>query len=411
MASPRLTEPILARGERLIHGSCPLPGDMTSEAVRLELERILASPAFRNSKRYSNLLRHVVERALEGRGEDLKERNIGVDVFGRAADYDTNADHVVRSVAREVRRGLAQYYMEALEDEVRIELLPGSYVPQFRRPTDASSGMVPAVAPPIPTPRWRPGYRTVLCAAGVLIIALATSLTVRAVSPARAFEHFWTPFLSAPNPALLCVGGGGQPTNSPESLQSMTLSEFEHQPFRRMHMSDALALSAVAAMLQTNGKPYRVVNRSSTTSFRDLQSGPFVLIGGMNNEWTLRLTKGLRFGFETLPHAGRVVDRQNPSKNDWSVHFDSQMAQFSRDYAIVSRLRDPQTEQPVVIVAGIGSWGTLAAAEFVSNPEHLKKLESRGLKGWEQKNLQVVIATDVIRGSSGPPTVLDAHVW
>ena len=178
-----------------------------------------------------------------------------------------------------------------------------------------------------------------------------------------------------------------------------------------MHMSDALALSTVAAMLQSNGKPYRVVNRSSTTAFRDLQSGPFVLIGGMNNEWTLRLTKGLRFGFEALPHAGRVVDRQNPTKNDWSVHFDSQMAQFSRDYAIVSRLRDPQTEQPVVIVAGIGSWGTLAAAEFVSNSENLQKLESRGLKGWEQKNLQVVIATDVIRGSSGPPAVLDAHVW
>ena len=54
-----------------------------------------------------------MERGLDGRPEDLKERTIGIEVFGRAADYDTNLDHVVRSVAGEVRRRLAQYYMES----------------------------------------------------------------------------------------------------------------------------------------------------------------------------------------------------------------------------------------------------------------------------------------------------------
>jgi hypothetical protein len=412
MASPRLTEPIPARGERSIHGACSISGDINPDAVRSELERILASPAFRNSKRYSSLLKHVVERALEGRGDDLKERNIGVDVFGRPADYDTNADHVVRSVAREVRRGLAQYYMETgNDDEVRIELLPGSYVPQFRCPTEPRP--VAIIEPPTPARAWwqlrlRSGF---LVAAGLVVVLLASALTVRALSPTRTFERFWSPFLLAPNPALLCVGGGGQSTVSSEALQAMTLSEFEHQPFRRMHMSDALALSAVASMLQANGKAYRIANRSGATSFRDLQSGPFVLIGGMNNEWTLRLTKGLRFGFESQPNGARVIDRQNPGNSDWTVQFNTPIAQFNRDYAIVSRLRDPQTEQPVVIVAGIGSWGTLAAGEFVSHPEHLKKLESLAPRGWEQKNLQVVISTDVIRGSSGPPAVRSAHFW
>ena len=73
--------------------------------------------------------------------------------------------------------------------------------------------------------------------------------------------------------------------------------------------------------------------------------------------------------------------------------------------------RDPKTEQTVVIVAGIGSWGTLAAGEFVTMPEHLKKIEGVAPKHWEQKNLQVVLATDVIRGSSGPPIVLAANFW
>jgi len=54
-----------------------------SEAIRRELALILASPAFRNSRRYSGLVTYLVERTLEGRGGELKERNIGVEVFGR----------------------------------------------------------------------------------------------------------------------------------------------------------------------------------------------------------------------------------------------------------------------------------------------------------------------------------------
>jgi hypothetical protein len=131
----------------------------------------------------------------------------------------------------------------------------------------------------------------------------------------------------------------------------------------------------------------------------------------MNNEWTLRLTSGLRFSFERQPNGARVADKQNPSNTAWSVDFTTPMAKFNRDYAIVSRVRDPKTEQTVVIVAGIGSWGTLAAGEFVAKPEHLQKLERLAPSRWEQKNLQVVLATDVIRGSSGPPILLTAQFW
>jgi hypothetical protein len=59
-------------------------------AILAELERILANPLFKNSKRYPNLLRYVVERTLDGHPGELKERTLGVEVFGREADYDTN---------------------------------------------------------------------------------------------------------------------------------------------------------------------------------------------------------------------------------------------------------------------------------------------------------------------------------
>src|SRR6202043_2295265 len=105
--------------------------DAEREMVRTQLDLILASPAFHNSKRYTGVLKFIVEQTLEGEGALLKERTIGVEVFHRPPDYDT-ADHVVRSAVAEVRKRLAQYYQEDRRGELRIDVLPGSYVPQFR---------------------------------------------------------------------------------------------------------------------------------------------------------------------------------------------------------------------------------------------------------------------------------------
>jgi hypothetical protein len=391
-------------------------------AIREQVDRILTSSVFRNSRRNSSLLRHVVERTLEGKPEELKERSIGVDVFGKAADYDTNTDHVVRSVAGEVRRRLAQYYMEpGRETELRIDLQVGSYVPQFRLPAERPV-LMPAFTQTeaaFPADAAFTGWfgrrlqrRSLMVAAGaLLLVAGAWAAVSRFTARPTALESFWNPFFSSPNPAMLCFGGGGTANPAYDVNQALPVGEFERLSFRRMHTSDAVALADLAGLLEANRKPFRIVNRASSTSFRDLQSGPFILVGGMNNEWTLRLTSGLRFSFERQTNGARVADKQNQANTAWSVDFKKPLGEFNRDYAIVSRVRDAKTEQTVVIVAGIASWGTLAAGEFVTMPEHLKKLESLAPKNWEHKNLQVVLATDVIRGSSGPPIVLAAHFW
>jgi hypothetical protein len=361
----------------------------------------------------------VVDRALEGRADELKERNIGIDVFARAADYDTSTDHVVRSVAGEVRRRLAQYYLEPeRQRELRIDLLPGSYVPQFHFPAE------PLVLNPAVTEleisrlsvveralaSVKKGFRRWIAVCAVAV-ALVVAASIPLLDRGTALQRFWNPIFNASHQAMLCAGGGGQTVASTSANEALTVSDYEHLPFRRMHTSDALALADIAALLESNRRPYRVLNRASGTSFRDLQSGPFVLIGGMNNEWTLRLTAPLRFSFEKQANGARIIDKQNPSNTAWSVDFTTPLGKLNRDYAIVSRVRDSVTEQTAVIVAGIGSWGTLAAAEFVTNPEHMKKLDGIGSKNWETRNIQIVIATNIIHGSSGPPNVLATHVW
>jgi hypothetical protein len=83
----------------------------------------------------------------------------------------------------------------------------------------------------------------------------------------------------------------------------------------------------------------------------------------------------------------------------------------TRDYALVLRMVDPKTEQMVVVAAGITVFGTTAAADFLTNRREMKKLAAVAPAGWENKNMEIVLATDVIRGRSGPATVIAAQFW
>jgi hypothetical protein len=99
-------------------------------AIRTELRRIIANTSFRTSHRSRLFLEYVVEKALVGRFDELKERVIGSSLFGRPADYDTGADSIVRVVANETRRRLRAHYAQPENDgSVRIELSVGSYLP------------------------------------------------------------------------------------------------------------------------------------------------------------------------------------------------------------------------------------------------------------------------------------------
>ncbi|MGA2349898.1 MAG: tetratricopeptide repeat protein [Terracidiphilus sp.] len=100
--------------------------------VRHHLDEITASHAFVGSKRTQDFLHLIIEHALAGDVDALRERMIGAEMFGRPVDYDTGSDSVVRVKATEVRKRLAQYYLEAdKRPAVRIELPIGSYVPKF----------------------------------------------------------------------------------------------------------------------------------------------------------------------------------------------------------------------------------------------------------------------------------------
>jgi hypothetical protein len=367
-------------------------------AIRSQLERLLESHGFRTSKRYPNLLRHLVERTLEGRTAELKERTLGVEVFGRPADYDTNADPVVRVSAGEIRKRIAQYYHEpGRETELRIDLPLGSYVPEFHTPVDKPAI---AIAPlPVIVP---PKRRSYLLLVPVVLCALAGLWWRPWVRPS-AFEQFWRPVLNPANAVLLCVARSPGGTDVPA----------DDRP-RNVAWADVKAAVSLAGMLEASRQPYQLRLDVGAT-LADLRQAPAIMIGAFNDVWTLRMTSELRFTFQRDGKLCWIRDRQNPSSREWMVDLGNIDARgrpvVKRDYAVISRIMQALTGKVAITVAGIWGHGTEVAGEFVTDRSLMASLARHAPPNWEGKNIQIVLATEIIDGQPGPPRVVSTHFW
>jgi len=409
-------------------------------AIREQLVRLLAHPLFANSKRYPALLAYVVEQTLLGNASDLKERSIGIEVFGREPSYDANADPIVRITAGEVSKRLSQYYYDAThQGELVVELPIGSYIPVFH-PFDApaepepietsleslaAQAIPPAPPPALETPRPQPWRLRWIVAGFLVVLASAIGLgvglrlhPVPPVPPPSNIDRFWEPVTSSPNPATFCLGEPAKNLDT-ESINDFEAPVSKPEPeklYVRLHYSGNLALADVitltrtAANLEIRHKTFRVVPASEAT-FSQLREGPIVLIGAFDNIWTLRVTQKLRFGFESKDGVALIVDRKSKQATAWATAWDLPYEKLSRDYAIVARIHDSTTGQPVIIAAGISEEGTEAAGEILYNPDYLDSLLAKVPPDWEKKNMEAVIETQVIQGHSGPPNVLAVETW
>ncbi len=402
--------------------------DAEQEAIRQQLERMLASPLFKHSKRYPNLLRYVVEHTIEGRTADLKERSLGVAVFGREPDYDTNVDPVVRATAGEIRKRIAQYYHEpGHATEVRIDLSPRSYIPEFEVPSTVQAPAVvtvPQAAPAAPRPAiQRRGPFAAAAAIGLLLVAVFVALLVALVWPRPSdLDRFWKPVLDSSNTVLLCVGQReflgsssepGQVASADlpgDSKGPITVSQLYYLGSQNLSLPDASTIARLTGLLQTKGKMFHIRGQLST-DLADLRDGPVVLVGAFDNDWTLRLTGPMPFTFGRDQDSFWIKDRQNPSRRDRAVNYQTPYLSLTEDYALISRTLDPTTGRMVVVIGGITGYGTVAAGEFLTDPTYLEAMAKGAPRGWEHKNIQILLATKVIHGASGPPRILERRFW
>lgn len=399
-----------------------------SAMVLAQLELLLASHHFNLSKKYPVLLRYLVEKTLGGESHLLKERLIGVEVFDRAPDYNTAEDPVVRITAAEIRKRIAQYYHEENhEDELRIELTAGSYVPEFhfstplQTPSDAISNLAEvaqlpeeaapvSASAPLPLPRRRIAPRLWMLV-GLFLLALVSYGAWRAwrwhaISPV---ETVWAPFLNSGAPVLFCIGRPGSTLS--EDTQNTSVLDHINQ-VNALTYDDVIALMSVADVLHAHARSF-VVKSSARTTFSDLQAGPTVYIGAFDNTWTMRAMKSLRYQLELDGNDGKVqvTDVRTHRNNGWGFDQKDSYPKLSRDYAIIARFQDTETDKTVMLIGGIGGDGTKAAAEFLTHPDDLRDISSRLLRNKNQKNFEIVLSTQLINGESGPPRVLATEVW
>ena len=418
------------------------------ERVLRQMERLLETTHFRNSRRYPALLRFIVEETLAGRGEFLKERLLGVRVFGRPNDYDTAADPIVRVTIAEIRKRIAQYYYdEGHAQELRIELLPGRYEPEFRlsrygMPHAATPAVVPPVtsemvpasvplmSPPEPGPTTRvqsiprSRRRLLFWITGVLATTaiLASSIAYPALHPG-AVDRFWSPVFAAHEPILFCLPVSGGKYGVAASSKVILPSQLNSKPSastgsyleleslgENVVFSDVRAMMRISDLISQHGVEQRIRLNTAVT-LDDLRQGPAILIGAMDNPWTLRAIGHLRYQFGGSDEETYwIADTRSGQPTGWFLDLKKPITSITRDYAIIARIHAEDTGQTQVIVAGIGMSGTAAAGELLTNPAQMEVLRQRVGGAFAHGDFEAVISTDVVNGIAGTPKILTVEI-
>jgi hypothetical protein len=406
------------------------------KAVRDQLGRLLAHPIFRGSKRCATLLRYTVEYRLQNESGLLKERVLGAEVFGRDADYDTNEDSIVRHTASDIRKKIAQYYFEqGHQDEIRIDLPSGSYLPEFFLQAQAQDGAANPItgAPPLADTSSTnevhsgsgitlPRFLWVLSSIVLIVLVgaiywfgwrhnfhdVSRSAASSRLNAGRDTDLFWGPILDDPSPVLICLEKPkAQVINGPIKTEYVALS-------------DAVFAMRLTSILSQKNKPFEI-KLDSTVTPQDLTRGTIIFIGESEDSRMGSAMESLRFRLVRAPGSGviRIEDRKNPVQRDWFVRTlekdwptPSSMAVPEPGYAIVARFKDSSTKHWVVIAAAPGGNSMRAAQDFLLDPKLFNnELTAKNQIDWTTSNIEAVVKTQLVDGDPGPPQILALEVW
>ena len=389
-------------------------------AVRTHLRCIVDSTAFKGSRRSQGFLQFVVEHALEGRCDDLKERVLGVELFGRAPSYDTGDDAIVRVTACDVRKRLHHFYAELDRDpQFRIELPPGCYVPEIHQlasaattqhanlaaealPREAPINNSPQTAaasvstPTRETPQRVFGWRRTILAA-IVLVAVAGALWIwksrTASSPVHALP--WSAMLRTKRPVHL-VFCDPDIVNVQRLLNySVSLSDYANQKYwptemdseaRRVFQSISFRGASVAAvdasmalkideLLRPAARPEIVMQTARNTRLADFKTEDnFVVFGSpRSNPWVGLFEDQLDFTFEfDDARKAEFIRNRRPGSGEASLYVPTAAGWGTgQAYAIVALVSNPQQSGHVLLLAGSTAEATEAAGKLALNPNAL----------------------------------------
>jgi hypothetical protein len=385
------------------------------EAIRHEVElrshlhEIINGAAFKGSHRCQAFLKHVFELALHGDPADLRERSIGVALFGRSATYDTADDAIVRVTASDVRKRLLQHYGNTgAHSKFRINLPSGSYVPEFcfipasalttldmpavTNPAADSEVILQTIAPDEPhsqSRRWRVPAVILL----VVCIAAAAWGAMKRWSGSDSSESLIVAaFQGTPHTAQVVVADDALVLIQVLLDRRFTLEEYENLTYLNVpelaqkkdllrfwgslstrqitNVGDLQNANRIAGDLQARGWDVNI-RQARQMHARSFRSGNFVVLGSsLSNPWAaLFPAEESNFPFDELPRPGKpeVILNRHPLKGEpdkFEVQLDPKSGKkitFARVYLLENAAHSGR----VLLVAGQSMSATEMAGELL----------------------------------------------
>jgi hypothetical protein len=406
------------------------------------VERIARSGLFLRAARPRDFLLYVSRRILKEGCSAVHEQEIGVAVFGRAQDYDTGQDNIVRVNASELRKRLSLYYAsEGGDDPIVIEIPRGSYNPVFRlraREEPARNALM-AEAPPQPQLRAAPdsarGLRLALAGALACIVSLSVACVALALlyrnvqRPLHAWEEhpamtaFWQPFLAhregtdviLPDTSLSLIQ---DITHRPIDLPSYLSRGFLNDGTEFGMSADRRAdLGMIAARHYCNPGDFQVAQRIMSLGSplnenairlrfaRELtpeavKINNMILVGGhRSNPWVDLFADRLNFWSEyDIELKQTVICNRAPRSGEQAIYGLSPDASPSGGYCVVAFLPNPGDSANTLIIAGTNSEATNAAGEFFTTERPLAQLRTL-LQGDSFPYFEVLLRTKRLDGT------------
>jgi hypothetical protein len=430
-------------------------------SIQHALDQVLSSPFFRNTHQCQNLLRYIVRHSIAGEDHLLRERVIGSEVFGRRPDYEPGEDPVVRLRASEVRKRLAQYYHSVAESpDVHIEIPAGSYKAVFGRREETlpaqrleasvvplseplAKGVTPETVPAaperhdlvaVPEVPVRVGYKSRSRIYGplavvVLVVCVIAFAPLTRGSENMRFRTFWAPWIDARKPIIIAIGSNAVyrladpmmdnyarthglaphgeeffvPLAPNENIRGSDLVPAENS---FVALGDVASVSHLVASITRQKQSFQE-RFPNDISFAELRNSPSILVGGFNNPMTIELTKKLRF----VLRARNEIDDTQDANRRWVLNA-SIDSHDTEDYAIITRVVNGNSgDAPMMSVAGMGQYGTLAAADFICDPAGISSTVRNLPDHWQTRNLQLILHVKVADFKVAATDVVAVHTW
>lgn len=389
-----------------------------------QIDRLVASHVLHGSESLCKLLQYLAKHALDHPSTPLKEYQLATEVFGRRSDFDPQSDSTIRVQAGRLRLKLAEYYSsEGAEDPIVVELPKGTYILSFhhRAPSTAKPHGEHGTETSEGVPRMLPRSWVIAVAVLSILLAIAAAIigmmatTRRPVATAlagnyepapAAFQSFWKPFVSGPEEPWVIFSNAAF-VGRPETGMRYYNAGRDPQDAIWDHYTGVGEVLAVHSLDQVFGlfRRHVRVKRGSLFSLDDAKNNDLIFLGSPSENLTLgEIPSTQEFVFSRLTSGPRKGDlaivNQHPQGGEAKEFLASPSSPLVEDYAIIGVVPGLTPERSVLILAGTTTFGTQAAAEYVSRQNSVEDLLARltGSKTGGLTRFEAVIHIKVARG-------------